>query len=118
MNRDILDGTLSATLHSQFDHLVSWLVFLHIPNRETLFKNCFLALKPGGTAFIEDFVFLGLPISASDACDLDKDVFCSYLPSKMQYHTQLTKAGFVDIEVSPEKNQLECQKANFKTSDV
>eukprot|EP00299_Pterocystis_sp_00344_P018580 c9270_g1_i2.p1 GENE.c9270_g1_i2~~c9270_g1_i2.p1 ORF type:complete len:479 (+),score=142.21 c9270_g1_i2:56-1492(+) len=38
-----------------FDHFISMLVFLHIPERPRLFDRCFNALKPGGTFLIEDF---------------------------------------------------------------
>ncbi|MGI9303535.1 MAG: SAM-dependent methyltransferase, partial [Gammaproteobacteria bacterium] len=41
---DILKGPPGD---AQFDALVSWLTFLHIPQRETLYAQCYKALAPG-----------------------------------------------------------------------
>ena len=38
-----------------YDALVSWLAFLHIPDKKRLFKRCFAHLKPNGFLYIEDF---------------------------------------------------------------
>ena len=52
LNGNFLD---SVVAHGQFDAVVSWLVFLHIPERERLYQGCFEALRPGGRLWIEDF---------------------------------------------------------------
>ena len=44
LNGNFLD---SVVAHGQFDAVVSWLVFLHIPERERLYQGCFEALRPG-----------------------------------------------------------------------
>ena len=31
-----------------YDFIVSWLVFLHIPDKKSIFERCFHNLKPGG----------------------------------------------------------------------
>ncbi|NKB76678.1 MAG: methyltransferase domain-containing protein [Gammaproteobacteria bacterium] len=41
---DFLENPLGE---KTFDALVSWLTFLHIPDRKKLYRNCFSALKPG-----------------------------------------------------------------------
>lgn len=38
--------TLSGA--GSFDFIVSWLVFLHISDKKSLFERCFHSLKPGG----------------------------------------------------------------------
>merc|ERR1712066_461701 len=48
----VQDGTIAP---GSFDHFISLLVFLHIPDRDALLKSCFDALRPGGTFVIEDF---------------------------------------------------------------
>ena len=47
-----------------FDALTSLLCFLHIPDRSSLFAECFAALKPGGRIYIEDFSKLAEPSEA------------------------------------------------------
>ena len=41
------------------DHVISLLVFLHIPGRPTVLARCFDSLAPGGSFLIEDFVARG-----------------------------------------------------------
>ena len=36
-----------------FDCIVSWLVFLHIPAKAELYKKCAESLKPGGRIYVE-----------------------------------------------------------------
>ena len=48
---DICTSTCHSVLLSgdgKFDFLVSWLVFLHIEDKNTLLERCFNSLKPGG----------------------------------------------------------------------
>ena len=84
---------------SQFDHFVSLLVFLHIPDRAKLLSRCFDHLKPGGSFVIEDFVERGELTPAERATLLDT-VKAPTVSSTQAYVAQLHEAGFVDIEVS------------------
>ena len=47
------------------DHVISLLVFLHIPDRPTVLARCYDALAPGGSFLIEDFVARG-PFTAHE----------------------------------------------------
>merc|ERR1711933_456438 len=40
---------------AEYDHFMSLLVFLHIPDRKSLLSACYDSLRPGGTFVIEDF---------------------------------------------------------------
>ena len=90
---NVLDGGQDG---QGFDALVSFLCFLHIPDRETLLTKCFAALKPGGRIFIEDFTKLTEP-SADEWDILRQKVLCSYLPRQEEYEQQLQAAGFENI---------------------
>lgn len=92
---DFLDA--SSTVQ-QYDALVSWLAFLHIPNRQLLFKRCFDQLKPGAMLFIEDFSKLA-PFTTSEQRDLESKIFCHYVPKTAEYVAQVEAAGFVDVKV-------------------
>jgi cyclopropane fatty-acyl-phospholipid synthase-like methyltransferase len=81
----------------KFDALVSWLVFLHIPDRETLLSRSFESLKPGGQLFAEDFYARG-SLTAVECDTLASKVYCSGLPSRFEYAAQLERAGFIDVE--------------------
>ncbi|KAK3259795.1 hypothetical protein CYMTET_31213 [Cymbomonas tetramitiformis] len=81
-----------------FDHMLSILVILHIPNRPEAFSRVATALKPSATIFIEDF-FKRNEFSDSELQDLATTVACpGPLPSKEQYIQELTEAGFCDIQ--------------------
>lgn len=92
---DVLDGS-----HGQdaYDALVSFLCFLHIPDRETLFARCFDALKPGGRLFVEDFTKRKEP-SQDEWAVLSEKVLCPYVPTLEEYEDHLRAAGFVDVAV-------------------
>jgi cyclopropane fatty-acyl-phospholipid synthase-like methyltransferase len=48
------DSAVSVALDDdRYDHLVAWLVLLHIDERVSALSNCRRALRPGGTAFVE-----------------------------------------------------------------
>jgi cyclopropane fatty-acyl-phospholipid synthase-like methyltransferase len=91
---DVLDGTMNG---AGYDALMSYLVFLHIPDRPRLFDVCREALKPGGRIFIEDFTKLTEP-SAAQWADLETKILCSYIPTLDEYVAHLEQAGFVDID--------------------
>jgi len=87
---DMLDGPLDG---GSFDVLISYLVFLHIPDRARLFATCRAALRPGGRIFTEDFTKRREP-SAEDWAALREKVLCPYLPTAVDYAAQLEAAGF------------------------
>ena len=77
---------------------MSWLTFLHIPDRETLYRRCFEALEPGSLLFAEDYFERG-PLTAKERSALESEVYCEYVPALTDYATELERAGFVDIEL-------------------
>jgi len=87
---NILDGTPDD---QPFDALLSFLVFLHIPDRDRLFDVCRQSLKPDGSMYIEDFVLRQVP-SAEERHSLEVKVLCPYLPDAETYQKHLREAGF------------------------
>jgi SAM-dependent methyltransferase len=71
-----------------YSRIVSWLVFLHIPDRVTLFKKCFEVLKPGGIMYVEDF-YMKEPFTLEEKKMLSKDIFVSQLPTMSELKHQL-----------------------------
>jgi len=92
---DILDFPEKG---SNFDAVVSWLSFLHIPDRSALLKKCCKILKPGGKMFIEDFCKLG-EFDQEETRILSEDVQCSYLPTSEEYKKQLIENNFTEVEL-------------------
>ncbi|MCF6269925.1 MAG: methyltransferase domain-containing protein [Melioribacteraceae bacterium] len=82
----------------KYDALVSWLVFLHIPDRSSLLKKCNNILKANGKMFIEDFYKRG-EFDKEELRILSEDVYCNYLPTLEEYRVQLTANGFSKIEL-------------------
>ena len=81
-----------------FDALVSWLTFLHIPERTALLGCCFECLRPGGSIFVEDFY--ARPALGPEQRDmLAKEVYCRELPSWERCRRQIETAGFEQIEM-------------------
>lgn len=80
----------------QVDHWLSFLVFLHIPDRTQLFARAAEVLKPGGQFYIEDF-FMNQPLTHTEQKLLAEVVACPYLPTQEQYLKDLQEAGFVDL---------------------
>lgn len=93
---DFLDYTWEA----EFDHFVSLLVFLHLPDRAQVLQHCYQALKPGGRFFIEDFVALN-PFSAEEQQALQQQVSAVTVSSIEQYQQDLEAAGFTEVEIIP-----------------
>jgi cyclopropane fatty-acyl-phospholipid synthase-like methyltransferase len=88
---NILDG---APEGSPFDAILSFLVFLHVPERGRLFDVCRQSLRPEeGSMFIEDFVLRHVP-SAEERHALEVKVLCPYLPDAETYQKHLREAGF------------------------
>ena len=92
---DILDG---LPQNRQYDALVSWLAFLHIPDRPALYRNCFSALKPGASLYVEDY-FERNPLSERDKLVLSREVCCDHVPTMAEYFDELSGAGFTRIEL-------------------
>jgi cyclopropane fatty-acyl-phospholipid synthase-like methyltransferase len=91
---DILSGGMAQ----DYDAIISFLCFLHIPDREKLFAACRAALKPDGVMFIEDY---GRP---RDLSDEEKEalmvkVQCPAIPTPRQYENQLVESGFEQVDM-------------------
>lgn len=91
------DGKVAA---DSFDHFLSLLVFLHVPDRTSLLDACFQACRPGATFIIEDFMAKpGQDFSSQEVSWLRDVVSAPTVTSAEQYGNDLAAAGFVDIEV-------------------
>jgi cyclopropane fatty-acyl-phospholipid synthase-like methyltransferase len=81
-----------------FDHFISLLVFLHVPDRQRVLEHCHRALKPGGRFFIEDFV-LRHPMEEQETALLRDTVSAQTVTGPEVYLEALSKAGFTDLSV-------------------
>ncbi len=81
-----------------FDALVSWLTFLHIPDRAALLERCFGCLRPGGSILVEDF-YARPGLGPEHRAMLENEVYCRALPSWERYRDQIETAGFERIEM-------------------
>ena len=95
MHGDFLKAILPV---AGFDALVSWLTFLHIPDKTTLLRRCRSVLKDTGRIYIEDF-FQRRPLTSAELESLDRDVYCSALPTADEYRREMENAGFRDVEL-------------------
>lgn len=95
---DILNDVRSIEGAGSYDLLTSWLVFLHVSEKEKLWKKCAEAVKPGGTIFIEDF-YKRSEFTSEERTILSRDVFCecNALHSKEGYIRALEEAGFENV---------------------
>ena len=80
-----------------FDSVVSWFVFLHISDRESLLRRCRESLRPGGALYVDDFHEIGT-LSAEERQALKVDVFCDWLPSIERFRQQCEQAEFDAVE--------------------
>ena len=94
LNHD-LDSLGSGT--ASFDAVVSFLVFLHIPDKASLLDACAKMLKRNGYLFVEDY-YCRSPFTASEVESLATDVFCKELPTREEYVDDLEAAGFHNIQ--------------------
>ncbi len=92
---DILMDPVEA---ESFDALMSFLCFLHIPDRARLFRSAWRALKPGGRFYIEDLTKRREP-SPTESEALAVKVQTPYLPKLEEYGRHLEEAGFVDVRL-------------------
>lgn len=96
---------------SKYDALVSWLAFLHIPDRATLYSRCRDALKPGASMYVEDF-FARDTLTAQERESLSRNIYCDYCPKLEEIKNQLSEAGFVDIEADDMTQEWQTYVAN------
>ena len=82
---------------SGFDHYLSQLVNLHVPDRAALLAAAFHQLREGGTFYIEDFCQLA-PLQPEDPSILADLVHAPSVSSVGAYVAELEAVGFVDIE--------------------
>jgi len=82
-----------------FDHFMSLLVFLHIPDRTALLTACYDAVRPGATFVIEDFAAKpGVQFTDQEKSWLLDVVSAPNVSTIEKYCADLEAAGFVDIE--------------------
>ena len=92
---DILEGSVPS---GQFDALFAWLVFLHIPERERLYRRCYEALRPGGVMYVEDYFERGA--FTDDECEtLAVKVYSRNLPRLDDLHRDLGRAGLTGVDI-------------------
>jgi len=87
-----IQGDILAGVAGVFDAWLSLLVFLHIPDRKTLFFQCAAVLKPGGRFYIEDYVQVQ-PLTPQEQRVLAEQIACPYLPTLEAYQRDLAGAG-------------------------
>lgn len=95
LNGDFLTAMLPV---GGFDALVSWLTFLHIPDRSRLLQRCRAMLKDSSGIYIEDF-FQRQPLQTDDIEQLEREVYCRSLPTAETYREDLERAGFQDVRI-------------------
>lgn len=95
LHGNILEGPVPP---GAFDALVSWLVFLHIPERGRLYRRCHEALRPGGGIYVEDFFERGR-LDAREREALARKVYCRDLPRLEDLRRDLEEAGFAEVRV-------------------
>lgn len=87
-----------STNPADFDGVVSWLSFLHIPDRSALFNKCHDLLRHGGKILIEDFYKRG-ELSPEETRILSEDIYCNYLPTLEEYRSQLLEGRFIEVRI-------------------
>ncbi len=92
---DVLDG---AAPPGQFDALFAWLAFLHIPDRERLYRRCHEALRPGGGMYVEDYFERG-PFTDDERETLAIKVYSRNLPRLDELRRDLDRAGFAEVVI-------------------
>ena len=91
---DILEGDAAR----DHDAIISFLCFLHIPDKAKLFAACRAALKPGGVMYIEDY---GRPrdLFSDEMEALAVKVQCPALLRPREYEAQLVESGFASVDM-------------------
>jgi SAM-dependent methyltransferase/ABC-type nitrate/sulfonate/bicarbonate transport system substrate-binding protein len=81
----------------EFDHFISLLVYLHIPNRAQALQKACRALKPGGRFVIEDFV-LESALRQDERSALEQVVSGTSVTDWPTYRAELEAVGFSDLQ--------------------
>lgn len=99
--RFITGDITSITLDRHtYDHFISLMVVLHLRDRVSAWKNVFPALKPGGTALIEDLVLLADKPLGEAHQELAREVLAApNLVTTQAYVQELEEGGLVDVHV-------------------
>ena len=84
---------------ADFDVVVSWFVFAHIPERDRLLARCRRALRPGGYLYVDDFHEIGR-LTPEERRSLAIDISTEWLRDLELFRTQCEDAGFEAVEVS------------------
>ncbi len=82
--------------NKKYDHLISLLVFLHIPNKDELFLKCAKSIRSGGGLYIEDY-FIQNSLEEFEKNDLLKKIACSNLQTREEYLASLKSSGFTQL---------------------
>eukprot|EP00527_Entomoneis_sp_CCMP2396_P000573 CAMPEP_0198150194 /NCGR_PEP_ID=MMETSP1443-20131203/49956_1 /TAXON_ID=186043 /ORGANISM="Entomoneis sp., Strain CCMP2396" /LENGTH=290 /DNA_ID=CAMNT_0043815441 /DNA_START=120 /DNA_END=992 /DNA_ORIENTATION=+ len=82
----------------KYNAIVSFLVFLHIPDRPSLLQKCFESMAPGGTLYVEDFFQINA-FTEEEQRMLREDVYVSSLPTLDEIQQQLEQVGFTDVTI-------------------
>jgi cyclopropane fatty-acyl-phospholipid synthase-like methyltransferase len=81
---------------AEYDAVVSWLAFLHIPDRPRLCSRLVRTLRAGGACYIED-LNMRAPLTARDLREVREIVYGITLTGIDDYIGDLRAAGFVDV---------------------
>jgi cyclopropane fatty-acyl-phospholipid synthase-like methyltransferase len=95
VNGDVLTVPLPT---AGFDAVVSWLLFLHVPERIPLLARVRSAMQPGARIYVEDFFERG-PLTESEWNDLRVQIYAQALPRFKEWGQQFCDAGFTDIAI-------------------
>lgn len=79
-----------------YDAVVSWLAFLHIPDRSRLCARLARTLRLGGACYLEDLC-MRAPFAQDDLRDLREIVFGITVTSIDDYAADFRDAGFTDV---------------------
>ncbi|KAF4682195.1 hypothetical protein FOZ60_010970 [Perkinsus olseni] len=97
---DATEDMYASANKEKYDAAFSLLVILHIPNRLSVLKAMYEALKPGGSVLIEDMIHLTEegPFTDREEELLREMVGAHSVSGVAKYRRELMDAGFVDIE--------------------
>jgi cyclopropane fatty-acyl-phospholipid synthase-like methyltransferase/ABC-type nitrate/sulfonate/bicarbonate transport system substrate-binding protein len=79
-----------------FDHFISLMVFIHLPQRAKALQLAYQALKSNGSFFIEDLI-IRRPLSSEEEKILTESVSAVSLTSLEAYRKDLKNTGFGDL---------------------
>ena len=101
-----------------FDMIFSKDAFLHIPDKETLMKDCARVLKPGGIIAASDWMRMDdNPPSPIMADYIKSEGLDMHMCSLDRYRTALADAGFTDIHLR-DRNDWYKQKAREEIKEL